>query len=120
LKKLDFIIIIMFLAAAGIFYFTGFRPKGEGSVAVVYIAEKEKVRLPLNDDTEKTFTTDYGTNTVVIKNGKASIASADCRDKICVNHNAISKNGESIICLPHKLVVEIEGTEKSEVDAVAK
>ena len=32
---------------------------------------------------------------------------ADCRDQICVRHRAVSAVGESIICLPHKLVVEI-------------
>ena len=54
-------------------------------------------------------------NTLVINGGKASIVSADCPDKLCVHQQEISKAGESIICLPHKLVVRIEGT--GEVDA---
>ena len=41
------------------------------------------------------------------KDGKASMAKADCPDKICVNHAAISKKGETIVCLPHKVVVEV-------------
>ena len=31
---------------------------------------------------------------------------------------AISKNGESIICLPHKLVIQIVAKEESELDAI--
>ena len=46
-------------------------------------------------------------NIIIIKDGKASMAKADCPDKICVNHAAISKKGETIVCLPHKVVVEV-------------
>ncbi|MBR7133913.1 MAG: NusG domain II-containing protein [Clostridia bacterium] len=47
-------------------------------------------------------------NTVEIKNGAVSVISADCKNQICVNHKAISKKGESIACLPNKVIVEIE------------
>ena len=45
---------------------------------------------------------------------------ADCPDKLCVNQNAVSKNGESIICLPNKVVVTVDSSENSEFDAVAQ
>ncbi len=52
-------------------------------------------------------------NVVEICDGKASVTEADCPDKLCVGQREISGNGESIICLPHKLVVrtqsEVEG-----------
>lgn len=59
------------------------------------------------------------TNTVEIKNGAARITSADCPDKICVHHREIKKSGESIICLPNKVVVSVSGGDK-EVDGVAR
>ncbi len=46
-------------------------------------------------------------NTLVIKDGKAYIEYADCRDKICQNHKPISLEGESIICLPHKVTITV-------------
>ena len=52
--------------------------------------------------------TNYGKNILVIKNGSAYVSEADCPDKICTAHRAISKTGESIVCLPHKLVLTIE------------
>jgi len=52
--------------------------------------------------------TDSGKNVLVIENGEASIKSATCPDKICVSHRKISKSGETIVCLPNKVVVEIE------------
>ena len=44
---------------------------------------------------------------------------ADCPDKLCVHQKAVSRDGESIICLPNKVVVSIEGGEDREMDAVA-
>lgn len=46
-------------------------------------------------------------NLLLITNGMVRMEAADCRDQICVRHRAVSAEGESIICLPHKLVVEI-------------
>lgn len=47
-------------------------------------------------------------NTVVIENGSVYVSDADCKNQICVNHSPITKKGESIICLPNKVIVEIE------------
>lgn len=63
--------------------------------------------LRMNHDTEYIVDSTSGKNTIMIKNGVVSVSYADCPDKICVKHNPISKAGETIICLPHKLVVEI-------------
>ena len=60
-----------------------------------------------------------GTNILTIKNGKAKMTDADCPDQLCVHQKAASKNHESIICLPNKVVVEVDGSEESEFDAVA-
>ncbi len=49
-------------------------------------------------------------NLLSVENGKVSMEAADCRDQICVRHIPISSHRESIICLPHKLVVELTGT----------
>jgi len=57
-----------------------------------------------------------GFNVFVIKDGKVSVTEADCPDKLCVKQRAISKNGESIVCLPHKLVISVTGGEEAEYD----
>ena len=55
-------------------------------------------------------------NVLVIRDGKAMMTEADCPDKICVHHRPISHRGESIICLPHKLAVEISGEKTKRED----
>lgn len=46
-------------------------------------------------------------NLLIIKDGYADMLEADCRDHICVNMKSISKVGESIVCMPNKVVVSV-------------
>lgn len=49
-------------------------------------------------------------NLFSVSDGSVRMEVADCPDQICVHHIPIKGGGESIICLPHKLVVEIGGS----------
>lgn len=61
------------------------------------LKSKEKQVIKIND-----------TNTVVIENGYVYMQEADCDDQLCVKQGKISNEGESIVCLPNKIVVEIK------------
>lgn len=52
-------------------------------------------------------------NLISVTDGTVIMEAADCRDQICVHHKPILSGGESIICLPHRLVVEIVGGENT-------
>lgn len=65
--------------------------------------------LPLDTDTVYAIEGVGGSNTLIIDNGKASVTDATCPDGVCVRHRAIGRAGESIICLPHKVVVTVDG-----------
>lgn len=58
-------------------------------------------------------------NVFMYKDNEIRMLLSSCPDKICVNHRAISMTGENIICLPHKLVIEISGDEETAIDGVA-
>ncbi|MBS4217417.1 NusG domain II-containing protein [Bacillus sp. FJAT-49711] len=51
---------------------------------------------------------DSDVNVIEVKNDHIRIKSANCSDQICVRTRAISKPGQTIVCLPHKLVIEIK------------
>ena len=53
-------------------------------------------------------------NVLVIKDGVAFVESADCPDEVCVAHLPISREGETIVCLPHRLVIRIVGGDPNE------
>jgi len=44
---------------------------------------------------------------MVIDGTKVYMESADCPNQICVHHSSISHKGETIICLPNRVVIEI-------------
>ena len=63
-----------------------------------------------------------GSNIVTIENGGVTMTDADCPDKLCVKTGRISKTGETIVCLPHRVVVEIIGAvaDDSGVDSIVR
>ncbi|WLD76108.1 NusG domain II-containing protein [Mogibacterium neglectum] len=58
-------------------------------------------------------------NVIRIKHGYVTMSEASCQNQVCVKHKAISKTGESIICLPNKVVVSIGGKEANKYDSVS-
>ncbi|MCD1146906.1 NusG domain II-containing protein [Peptoniphilus sp. KCTC 25270] len=49
-----------------------------------------------------------GTNYVKITEEGVSMIEADCPDQICINMAPIKDTGEMIVCLPHRVIVEIK------------
>ena len=118
MKKTDLILVVIALvAAAGIwlFYSAG---ADTGKTAVVTVDGEWKAELPMSENGSATIETEWGYNIVTVEKGEAFVTEADCRDQICVDHKKIEKTGETIVCLPHKLVVEITGEGEAEVDTV--
>ncbi len=121
IKKNDVILLgtILLLAAAAII-FINIR-KTDGSRVVITIDGEEYKTLDLNKDTTLTIEVAEGAyNTVTVKNGEVDMTEANCPDKLCVKHRKIHYNGETIVCLPHKVVLQIVGGEESEADMIAK
>ena len=59
-------------------------------------------------------------NRLVIKDGKVFVETANCPDGICSKHRAVFRDGESIICLPHKVVITVVMDETTDApDAVS-
>ncbi len=113
--------VILIIAVAGLLFikFT----KVQGNTVVVKINGVEAVSYSLADDIRyeiKTGKNNENINVLVIKDGKAYITEADCPDGICKDYRPISFVGETIVCLPHKVVIEITGNNTDiSLDAVA-
>lgn len=59
---------------------------------------------------------DGGYNTVRIENGAVSVTHADCPDGLCVRQGKINRQGQSVVCLPHGLVITVKGGAENDVD----
>jgi len=108
-KKLrnDIVLVIVILSIAIIGFLIFVLNMEEGKYVKISLDNKELYVYNLNENRMQKITSQYGDNVIEIKDGKVTVNEADCPDKICVKHSAISKTGQTIVCLPHRLVVEI-------------
>ena len=121
MKKNDFLLILgVFLLAGGVLLWNNLVKGDVGGSAVVYIDGESAATYELNEEGEYLIETEYGTNLLVIQDGKADMKEADCPDGLCVKQHAIFKTGETIVCLPHRVVVEIEGDQANELDGIVQ
>ena len=104
---ISLVMILSMLILSFILYFE-FRISGR-----YLLSEEQEIEIGTEQDGKNVH------NTLRIQNGSADMIHADCPDQLCVNQRAISKVGETIVCLPHKIVVEVEGENKSDFDAIA-
>ncbi|MGL6105149.1 NusG domain II-containing protein [Romboutsia sp.] len=119
-KKFDFVIILSLLILSFVPHFIFGKTLAKdynSSYVSIEISGKHYKDIPLsNKDNTLIIETPRGNNTVVVKNNSIQITEADCHDDLCVKQGIISKVGESIICLPHELVIEIKGDNDSSSD----
>ena len=116
LKNDILLILALLILAGGVWIFLRLT-RQEGAEAIVTIDGVETARLPLDTDTVRTFETGAFSNTVVVENGCVYVSEANCPDLICVHQGAVRYDGETIVCLPHKLIVTVTGGEWSGLDA---
>lgn len=108
MKKNDFILIAIILVTF-ILLSAGFRlTQRDGRTVRITCNDNILGDYPLDENNEINVPySNKGYNIVSINNGSAGVTDADCPDHICVRHPSISSTGETIVCLPHKLVVKI-------------
>lgn len=99
-------IAAVLLAAAAFLIFA--RVRRDGKTVVLYADKTELGRYPLTDDRVIEVELENGYNTVVISDGTVSVSEADCAGQVCVHTPAISRMGETVVCLPHKFYVVIQ------------
>ena len=114
---------LIILAIFSYFIYNYFDNKASGELIVI-IKQNGKVikQFKITDTMEyqETFKWQGHSNTIKIKNNTVSIIESDCKDKLCIKQGEISRQGESIICLPNRFVVEIKSAKDLGVDYIIK
>ena len=97
------LLLVIVIIGVGFFLF-----RKEGSTVTVEVGGKTYGEYSLSLDTVVDIVTGDGeVNRLVIRDGKAFVETATCPDGICVGHRPISRKGESIVCLPHQVVITV-------------
>ena len=143
IRKADIILLIVLvvlgLAVSAALAFNASDGSG-GSEVVIKSGGKVIGRYPLNNDTRLEIPAPSGVNyddpshyalseddectqytyynVVKIEDGGVSVTGASCKNHVCVRHGSISKSGQSIVCLPNRLIVTIEDKSGGNYDSI--
>lgn len=110
-KKTLFWIVLFAVVAAGAGGWYLLRGGVSGAEARVYVDGELRETIDLSAVTipyETTVETDYGYNVLRVSHGSIEVVRADCSEQVCVHQGAITDSLLPIVCLPHRLVIEIE------------
>lgn len=122
IKKMDIVIIAVLILLSFTPHLIFFKTSQKGSknnYAIIQVDGKihKKIDLSKVKKSEKVnLNLPNGKNTLLIKSNSIQMDSANCNDALCVKQGNISKVGQTIICLPHKLIIEIKGDELDSKD----
>ena len=120
-KKMDFVIIAVLMLLSFLPEIILGASVGKGysnTYAEITVDGKMYKTVALSEHSgEETFEikTDDGINVIKIKDNKIGIIEADCPDQVCMNPEYIEKAGESLVCLPHKVMIQIKGLSDDDV-----
>ena len=108
---------IALITVAVIFLMLWLIPKPQGGTVIISVNGETYREVSLNENSVIPIETEFGKNTVVIEKREVFVTDANCPDGLC-EKDRISKSGESIVCLPNRLSVTVEGKNKEEVDVI--
>ncbi|MCR5273025.1 MAG: NusG domain II-containing protein [Lachnospiraceae bacterium] len=122
MSKRDIIFILILLAIALLFYFFAYKNiQNDGDIVKVTVNGELYDTYPLSEDREVDIVISGEVkNSFEIKDNAVHMCDADCPDKLCIKQGQISRDGQMIVCLPNKVVIEIESEEEDYVDSISK
>ena len=126
LRKADFLLFLFFLAAAALIAVVPLLQSSKSAGQVQIMCEGEVYGIyPLDREAEIVVSRNGHTNVVVIGDRSVHMESADCQNQVCVHTGTIAHTGDTIVCLPNRVVVEIVGDkeggeDRDAIDAIVK
>lgn len=104
-----FLVTGLLLTALLCFAFIRLQTSKTVTTAEVSVDGEVLAAYPLDQNTDEIIT-GYrgGTNHLIIKDGGVSITEASCPDKVCVRQGTVKESGQTLVCLPNKVIVTIK------------
>lgn len=112
-RKRDMILAAAIICiAAAVFAFNYFSHRAPAAIAQVTVDGKLVDTLDLSKDAELTVKgARGGFNHLIVKDGEIWCSDASCPDKLCVHQGKKHLNGDTIVCLPEKMIVTVIGND---------
>lgn len=114
MKKKDIILIIsIMIIAMGTILVNKMLNSGKSDMVEIYVNNKLYKELPIDENKKIEINSGKNKNIVYIHDNGVEISHANCQDKVCVKTGFIKNPGESIVCLPHRVNIEIVSQDKN-------
>lgn len=110
-KRRNEIILVIGILLMALLSFALVRYKAAGSSTKIEVSVESQVfaSYSIDQEVDEVITGhDGGTNHLIIKNGNVTITEASCPDKVCVRQGNIKESGQTLVCLPNKVIVTIK------------
>ena len=115
--------VLLILAGLGVVFLGVYflYPREQASLVMISVDGETVGTYDLNvNQTIPIFVKGQETNVLEISRGQAFMKEADCPDHLCMKQGEISHKGETIVCLPNRVVIEVESNQDSGFDSVGQ
>ncbi len=121
MKRGDYILIIILLLFAGVLFLHNMNNIQEkGTMVEIRFADEDPIYVSIDQNTTLDLSRGDLVNILCIEDEKVYMLESNCRDQLCVRRGEISLEGESIVCLPHRISIVILGTDRRDIDALSQ
>ncbi len=97
-----------------VFSFSG----NEKLIAEIYVDGSKAHTIALSEVTES-YTVNENYCQLLIENDGVSFVFSDCGDKLCIKRGKLKNQGDTMACVPEKVVVILKGDKQNKIDGVA-
>lgn len=121
MKRADVLLLVVLVLLAGFFILRNVMSSQEtAQIIEIRQGNEEPTYVSLHEDAIIDLSRDGKINVIQVKDGSVHMIEANCRDHLCVKKGHITKVGDSIVCLPHRLAISILGEEEGEIDVLSQ
>ena len=117
ITKGDIILGVFVVFISAVLFAFSFTGENEKLTAEIYVSGEKAHSIDLNEVTES-YTINENYCQLLIEKDGVSFVFSDCGDKLCIKKGKLTKKGDTMACVPEKVVVVLKGAENSQIDAV--
>jgi hypothetical protein len=118
ITKGDIILIVSLLMLSLVLFVTSFTGNNESLRAEIYVGGDIAHSIVLGEVAESYTLTENNCQLLIEKDG-VSFVSSECGDKLCIKKGKLKNQGDTMACVPEKVVVIIKSDSKKQIDGVA-
>lgn len=117
-SKFDVLLIAFVLFLCTVSILGVFHKQISSQPGVAYIYQENRLLKKIGLEKEQKVILLNGKMELEVKAGRIRVLKSDCPHHICMNTGWIEYTGQSIMCVPNKMVIEIKSERPSLTDAV--